>query len=112
MSGQGKGASHGDLSDAGYTSAGITKGSVGSNMMSQSDVSGHGKPVVSSLQSAGARGQDFSGSNLSRGALNDSGLTSQGVTRGSAGAHMMSNVDKSGAGGGVKSSLQSVGAKK
>lgn len=49
---------------------------------------------------------------MSRGALNDAGLTSHGVSRGSAGAHMQSNVDRSGAGGGMKASLQSIGAKK
>lgn len=58
---KGKGANHSDLSEAGFTSSGIGKGSVGSNMMSHAYQSGSGKGVVSTLQSAGARGHGVSG---------------------------------------------------
>lgn len=49
---------------------------------------------------------------MSRSGLTDAGLTHGGVTKGSSGANMMSRVDKSGSGGAVKASLQSMGAKK
>ncbi|KAK8407828.1 hypothetical protein O3P69_002395 [Scylla paramamosain] len=108
----GKGANYDDLSSAGYTSSGIQKDSVASGMMSHADLSGSGKGVVSSLQSAGARGQGISGSDMNRSDLSSAGLNHGGVTKGSGGASMMSSVDKSGTGDGVKASLQSVGAKK
>lgn len=112
MSGQGKGASHGDLSSAGYTPSGIGKSTVASGMMSHADRSGSGMGVVSSLQSAGAMGQGITGSDMSRSNLSSAGYTHGGVTKGSEGAAMMSSVDKSGSGDGMKASLQSIGAKK
>ncbi|XP_045130913.1 uncharacterized protein LOC123516000 isoform X2 [Portunus trituberculatus] len=112
MSGQGKGTRHSDLSHAGYTSSGIVKDSVGAAMMSHADRSGSGKDVVSALQSAGARDQSISGSDMNRSDLDSAGLTRSGVTKGSGGANMMSNVDKSESGDGMKACLQSMGAKK
>lgn len=52
---------HGNLEDAGYTKDGINKDSIGSNMMSHADTTNHGKDVVSSLQSAGAKGRGVTG---------------------------------------------------
>lgn len=112
MSEQGKGASHGDLSSAGFTSLGIEKGTPAANMMAHADKAGRGKGVVAALQRAGAKGQDLSGDDLSRSDLNSAGYTQDGVMKDSEGADMMRNVDKAGAGGGMKAGLQSIGAKK
>ena len=54
----------------------------------------------------------ITGSDMSRSNLSSAGLPPGGVTKGSGGSNMMSNVDKSGSGGGMKASLQSIGAKK
>ena len=81
-------------------------------MMSRADTTSHGKKVVSELQSAGAKGEDFTGSRLTREGLDDAGLGRDGVEKGGFGAQMQSDVDKAGVGGKVKAALQHVGAKK
>nr|XP_045610011.1 uncharacterized protein LOC123765463 [Procambarus clarkii] len=105
-------ASPGDLNDAGFTKGGISKGSLGSGMMSYADKNAGSRGVVPPLQSAGARGQPFSAGNVSRGALDQSGFSSGGIQRNSGGANAMSAAYTSGAGKGVVSAAQSAGARK
>ncbi|TOF85494.1 hypothetical protein CGJ15_25895, partial [Vibrio parahaemolyticus] len=109
---KGRVASPGDLSDAGFTSDGITKGSLAANMMSNSDRSASSRGVVPGMQSAGARGQTYTGENTTRTALDHSGFGSGGIRGSSVGSGAMSSADKSGSGMGVVSANQSIGARK
>ncbi|KAG7155727.1 hypothetical protein Hamer_G024162 [Homarus americanus] len=107
-----KSASPGDLSDAGFSPGGVSKGSVAAGMMSNTAKAGSDMGAVPDLQSAGAKSSNLSQSSTTRGALDTSGFQSGGVAKGSVGAQIMSDSAKSGQGGRLVSTLQSVGAKK
>lgn len=50
-----------DLAEQGFTERGIAKDSNAAKMMSDADTTGDGKDVVSDLQSAGAKGENYTG---------------------------------------------------
>ncbi|NWV62998.1 IFI6 protein, partial [Malurus elegans] len=94
-----------NVRNAGFTSSGITEGSLASSMMSrEARSSGGGVPSggpTSTLQGMGAKGTTHS-----------SGFTSSGISGGSKGSHMMSQEARSHGGGtpkgGTTSTVQSI----